>query len=411
MYLKLPSCRNCNNKRLERLFSLGKLSFTGKFAKNKNESIPKAEITLVKCKGCNLVQLSKNFNPKYLYGKDYGYRSGINKTMTDHLAKTAKLLSKKTKINRNEYVLDIASNDGTLLHKYKKGIVKVGVDPILNKFKDLYKSIDYPINDFFSYKVIQKSKIKNKFKIITALSVFYDLKKPNNFLRDVKKLIDPKNGIFLLEFADLLSIIKYKLFDTICHEHLEYYSAKVIIDMVKNNGLKVFDIHTNSINGGSIRFFISDDHANYIINKKNIDKYLSEEKKHKLEKKSTYKNFFKEINNLKINLNKLISKIKLEDKTIHGYGASTKGNVLLQYFNIKNDQIPCIADRNPEKNNLYTPGTKIKIITEKISRNLKPDYYLVLPWHFKNEILKREKKMIENGTKFIFPLPSIKVTD
>ena len=390
---------------------MGKLSFTGKFAKNKNESIPKAEITLVKCKGCNLVQLSKNFNPKYLYGKDYGYRSGINKTMTDHLAKTAKLLSKKTKINRNEYVLDIASNDGTLLHKYKKGIVKVGVDPILNKFKDLYKSIDYPINDFFSYKVIQKSKIKNKFKIITALSVFYDLKKPNNFLRDVKKLIDPKNGIFLLEFADLLSIIKYKLFDTICHEHLEYYSAKVIIDMVKNNGLKVFDIHTNSINGGSIRFFISDDHANYIINKKNIDKYLSEEKKHKLEKKSTYKNFFKEINNLKINLNKLISKIKLEDKTIHGYGASTKGNVLLQYFNIKNDQIPCIADRNPEKNNLYTPGTKIKIITEKISRNLKPDYYLVLPWHFKNEILKREKKMIENGTKFIFPLPSIKVTD
>ncbi len=411
MYLKLPSCRNCNNKKLDQLFSLGKLSFTGKFAKNKSESIPRAEITLVKCKSCNLVQLSKNFNPKYLYGKDYGYRSGINKTMTDHLASTAKLLSKKTKIKRGDYVLDIASNDGTLLHKYKNDLVKVGVDPILNKFKHFYKSIDYPINDFFSYKVIQKNKIKNKFKIITALSVFYDLKKPNNFLRDVKKIIDEKNGIFLLEFADLLSIIKYKLFDTICHEHLEYYSAKVIIDMVNNNGLKVFDIHTNKINGGSIRFFISDNHAKYKINKKNIDKYLNEEKKYKLEKISTYKKFFKKINNLKIKLNKIINKIRLEDKTIHGYGASTKGNVLLQYFNISNNQIPYIADRNPEKNNHYTPGTKIKVITEKISRNLKPDYYLVLPWHFKDEILKREKKIIKNGTKFIFPLPMIKVID
>jgi hypothetical protein len=411
MESKLILCRNCKNKKLEKLFSLGSLSFTGKFAKNKKVNIPKAEISLVKCKNCSLVQLNKSFNPKYLYGKDYGYKSGINKTMTTHLTNTVKLLSKKSKLKKNEYVLDIASNDGTLLNQYKKGVIKVGIDPIINKFSKYYKSINYAINDFFSLKSIKRNKLKNEFKIITALAVFYDLKDPNSFLNDVKSLIDKKNGIFLLEFADLLSLIKYKLFDTICHEHLEYYSAKVIVNMVKNNGMKVFDIHTNDINGGSIRFFICNENANFKINKKNIEKYLTEEKKYKLEKKDTYKSFFREINIIKQKLIKIIDKIKSEGKTIHGYGASTKGNVLLQYFKINSIQMPFIADRNPEKNGLYTPSTKIKIISEQSSRNKKPDYYLVLPWHFKKEILKREEKIIKSGTKFIFPLSKIKINN
>ena len=411
MESKLILCRNCKNKKLEKLFSLGSLSFTGKFAKNKKVNIPKAEISLVKCKNCSLVQLNKSFNPKYLYGKDYGYRSGINKTMTAHLTNTVKLLSKKSKLKKNEYVLDIASNDGTLLNQYKKGVIKVGIDPIINKFSKYYKSINYGINDFFSLKSIKRNKLKNEFKIITALAVFYDLKDPNSFLNDVQSLIDKKNGIFLLEFADLLSLIKYKLFDTICHEHLEYYSAIVIINMVKNNGMKVFDIHTNDINGGSIRFFICNENANFKINKKNIEKYLAEEKKYKLEKKDTYKSFFREINIIKQKLIKIIDKIKSEGKTIHGYGASTKGNVLLQYFKINSIQMPFIADRNPEKNGLYTPSTKIKIISEQSSRDKKPDYYLVLPWHFKKEILKREEKIIKSGTKFIFPLSKIKINN
>ncbi len=410
MSIKIISCRNCNKKKLLKLFSLGKLSYTGKFTKFKKTNIAKEEISLVMCSLCKLVQLDRNFNPKYLYGKDYGYRSGINKTMTDHLNKIAKLLSNKVNLKKNDAILDIASNDGTLLNSYKKkNILKVGVDPIIAKFKKFYKPKDYQINSFFSYKSIIKRKIKNKFKIITALAVFYDLKNPNNFLKDVKKLIDQKKGIFLLEFADLLSIVKYKLFDTICHEHLEYYSAKVVLEMAKKNGLKVFDIDTNDINGGSIRFFICNNEASYKVNNKNINNYLKEEKKYNLERKSTFLSFFKEVKNLKKIVNKTINQIKLNKKTIHGYGASTKGNVLLQYFDINNNQIPYIADRNPEKDGLYTPGTKINIITEKKSRNLNPNYYLVLPWHFKKEILKREKKAIKKGTKFIFPLPKFEI--
>lgn len=409
MQKRILSCRNCKSKKLESLFSLGKLSFTGKFPKNKNINIPKDEIKLVKCKICNLVQLSKSFNPKYLYGKDYGYRSGINKTMTNHLQKTAKMLSTRTNLKKNDYVLDIASNDGTLLNTYSKNIKKVGVDPIIHKFKKFYKNIDYPINDFFSFKSIQKKKINKRFKIITALSVFYDLQDPNRFLKDVSRIIDKNRGIFLLEHTDLLSIVKKNLFDTICHEHLEYYSVEVIFKMAMKNNLRVFDIQTNNINGSSVRFFICHRESKYHSNLIKIKRYIEQENKAGLKNKNCYKSFFNRINDIGLRLKKKINKINSDGKLIHGYGASTKGNVLLQFFNITRKEIPLIADRNIEKNNSYTPGTKIKIVSEELSRSKAPDYYLVLPWHFKDEILKREMKIRKRGTKLIFPLPNLKV--
>ena len=361
------------------------------------------------CKNCNLVQLDRNFNPKYLYGKDYGYRSGINKTMTKHLINTSNNLSKLVNLKNGDWILDIASNDGTLINSYKKkGVKKVGLDPIVNKYKKFYNKNDFIINDFFSRKAILKKKIFKKFKIITALSVFYDLKDPNKFLNHVKMLLD-KDGIFLLELADLLSIVKFKLFDTICHEHLEYYSAKVVMGMLKKNDLKLIDIRKNNINGGSVRFYITSKNSKFKVKNDNIKKYISEERRYKLDKKKVFSDLFKYISKLKIKLNKKLINFKRTGKEIHGYGASTKGNVLLQYFGIDNKILTLIADRNPEKNGLYTPGTKIKIVTENKSRKLKPDYYLVLPWHFKKEILIREKKMINKGVKFIFPLPNLKI--
>ena len=183
------------------------------------------------------------------------------------------------------------------------------------------------------------------------------------------------------------------------------------MDMVKKNGLKVFNINSNDINGGSVRFFISDVNSEYKVNNQNIAKYLKNEDKFKLQKKKTYISFFKKINKLKTSMQKTIKIINTKGKTIHGYGASTKGNVLLQYFKISNSDIPYIADRNIQKDGFYTPGSKIKIISESKSRSLKPDYYLVLPWHFKKEIILREKKIIKSGTKFIFPLPRYTVTN
>lgn len=406
--MKIKKCRSCREKKLDILFSLGKMCFTGKFANNPIKSIPSDKLTLVICKNCKLVQLDRNFNPKFLYSKDYGYRTGINDTMTNHVKYVAKEAVSIAKPKDKDYILDIASNDGTLLNSYNKKFYTVGIDPLVDKYKTHYKKINKKISDFFSYEVLKKSGINEKFKIVTALSMFYDLNDPNLFLRDLKKILH-KDGVFFLEHADLLSIIKNCLFDTICHEHLEYYSTKVIINLMKKNDLRVFDIKQNNINGGSLRYFICHKQAMYKENKKKISSILKQEKRINLENKKTFIQFFKKINFIKKRTNKLILSLLKSKKTIHGYGASTKGNVLLQYFNIDNKLIPFIADRNSQKFNFFTPGTKIKIISEKLSRRTKPDYYLVLPWHFKNEILKREKQIRKTGTKFIFPLPKLKV--
>ena len=406
--MKNKFCRNCRNNKFFNLLSLGKISFTGKFSKSLFNNIPKAYLNLIMCKKCKLVQLDRNFNPKYLYGKDYGYRSGINKTMNEHLKKTVKKCSALAGLKANDLVLDIASNDATLLNYYQKNIITVGVDPLVNKYKTCYKKINYKISKFFQISDIKKLNLTKKFKIISALSVFYDLVDPNRFIKGIKECLE-ENGIFVLEHADLLSIIKNNLFDTICHEHLEYYSSKVIIDMMNFNGLKVFDYEFNDINGGSSRYYICHHKAKYKTKKKKINKLLSEENKIGLHSTKIFKIFFAKILHEKTKLKKLIKEINNKKLTIHGYGASTKGNVLLQFYNIGNKEIDYIADRNPLKYNLFTPGTKIKIISENYSRRLNPDYYLVLPWHFKKEILVREKKIRKKGTKFIFPLPKMQV--
>ena len=405
--MKITNCRSCKNTHFTKLFSLGKMSFTGKFSRNIKTDIPKAFISLVMCKSCKLVQLDRNFNPSYLYDGNYGYRTGINSTMTSHVKMVVGEASKIVKLKQNDAVLDIASNDGTLLSFYKKNVIRAGIDPLVKKYKKFYKKIDFAMADFFSLKTINKHKINKKFKIITALSMFYDLPNPNKFLKDIKKVLH-NEGIFILEHADLLSIIKNCQFDTICHEHLEYYSSKIILELMERHELRVFDIKLNNINGGSKRYLICHKGSKYRYNNK-IAPILKEEIKYKLDKKKTFINFFYLINSQKIQLTKLIEKINNKKQLIHGLGASTKGNVLLQYFNISNEQIKYIADRNPQKYNTYTPGTKIKIISEKLSRKNQPDYYLVLPWHFKTEILKREKLIRKNGTKFIFPLPKMRI--
>jgi ribosomal protein L36 len=406
--MKLKKCRNCFSSKLKYLFSLGKLSYTGKFPKDKKKNIKKAEVVLVICEKCSLVQLGHNYNLKYLYNQDYGYRTGINSTMIMHMRKIQKTLCGLVKIKSGDYVLDIASNDGTLLNLYNKNIVKTGIDPLIKKYKNFYKNIKYRIPSFFSSNLIKKYKIIKKFKIITALSVFYDIENPNKFLQDVYNILDD-NGVFLLEHADLFSIVKNKMFDTICHEHITYYSTKVILKILNKNNLRVFDIKRNSINGGSVQYFICKKNSKFKNKIKIIKKTLKEEKSLKLDTFETYKEFIQSVNIIKKKLLIFLKNLKLSKKIIHGYGASTKGNVLLQFFGISRKHINVIADRNPNKYNLFTPGTKIQIISEQLSRLKKPDYYLVLPWHFKNEILNREKKIIKEGTKFIFPLPKIKI--
>ena len=402
------NCRNCRKNKVKKIFDLGKLYFTGKFPSSTNVKLSKGELGLSFCENCKLVQLNKSYDSKYLFSKDYSYKTGINSTMRNHMKSIHNAVIKKVKLEKKDYILDIASNDGTLLNLFNNNLNKVGIDPILQRYSKEYKGVKYKISDFFSYKSLVRNKIENKFKIITALSVFYDLDDPNLFLRDIEKILD-NNGICLIEHADLYSIIKLNMFDTICHEHVAYYSSKIMIEMASKNGLRVFDLKKNNINGGSKQYLICKKYSKRKNNYKQIKKFLNEEKKMGLDKKKTIENFYKKISKIKDDTIELLEKIKLKNKTVIGYGASTKGNVLLQYYGLNNKQIPLIADRNPYKFGRYTPGTKIKIVSEKVARKLKPDYFFVLPWHFRKEILKRENKLIKKGTKFIFPLPKLRL--
>jgi hypothetical protein len=199
------------------------------------------------------------------------------------------------------------------------------------------------------------------------------------------------------------------MFDTICQEHITYYSTKVLLKILSKNKLRVFDIKRNSINGGSIQYFICKKNAKFNTKIKSLNSALKVESVLKLDNVNTYKVFFKLIMKIKNKLINYLDNLIDDNKIIHGYGASTKGNVLLQFFDINQKYLKFIAERNANKYNLFTPGTKIKIISENESRLMKPDYYLVLPWHFKSEILRREKKIIKQGTKFIFPLPKMSI--
>ena len=238
--------------------------------------------------------------------------------------------------------------------------------------------------------------------------MFYDLPDPISFAKDIYNILDDE-GIWHLEQSYSGYMLKNLAYDTICHEHAEYYSLKSIKYIFDKSNLKIIDIKFNEINGGSFAISVAKKNSKRKTNKLIIKKILNYEKNNKINKIFIYKNFFKKINNEKAKLIKLLVNLKNKNKTIFGYGASTKGNVILQFCNLKDKQIKFICDVNKDKENCYTPGSKIKIINEKLAKKLKPDYYIVFPWHFKNFILNKEKLLIKNKTKFIFPLPKLRI--
>ena len=403
--MKIKFCRSCKSKKIKEIFDFGRLAHAGVFPIEKNKNIKKEYLKVLYCKKCSLVQLDRNYSLNYMFGKNYGYKSGTNEIMKNHLKNLVRKIQIDFNLVKNDKVLDIASNDGTLINYYDKKYIRCANDPLINKFHQNYKHIKYKFSNFFSAKKISK-KINN-FKVITALAVAYDLQKPNIFFKGIKKLL-AKDGILIVEVADLYLTQKNNVFDTFCHEHLEYYSFKSINRIIKKNGLKIFKHEFFDINGGTSRYFVC-----HQDNPKSIDKSVNKlmylESRNKVNSINSMKVFFRKAKILKKKTNNLLKTIKAKSKTIHGYGASTKGNVLLQYFNINESIIDFIAERNEEKFNKYTPVSNIKIISEKQSRKLKPHYYFVLPWHFKKGILKREKKLLKKNIKFIFPLPTLHV--
>lgn len=401
---------------MKKLFTLGELYVSDFIKKDEITKNNKIEMKLL-LDANGAVRLEKVAPLNTMYGK-YWYRSGINMTMKNELKDIVNSITKIFKIKNDDLWIDIACNDGTLL-SFLPELKKVGIDPADDSFKsESQKHADYIIQDFFSAKVFKESKFGNlKAKVITSIAMFYDLDDPDDFIKNIDAVLDD-NGLWVLQLSYTPLMIKQMAFDNICHEHIYYYSLFNLKSLFERNGFKIVDCQLNDVNGGSFRIYAMKQNSNEklfgsqphrdICNMR-IDSLLKYEESLKLNKASTWKKFFQNIKDLKKQTVSFIKDAKSQGKKVWAYGASTKGNTLLQYFGLDHTLIDGIAERSPYKFGLKTVGTNIPIFSEEEMRQAKPDYLLVLPWHFINEFIDREKEYLNNGGAFIVPCPKFEI--
>ncbi len=414
LYKEIEGCRICGNQQLDLILDLGNLALTGIFPKTKDEGVPTGPLTLVKCRegtsadSCGLVQLKETYNPDIMYGQNYGYRSGLNKSMVSHLHKKVKRVLGHVSLNLDDIVVDIGSNDSTLLQAYpKEQTALVGFDPTGVKFKKYYPDHITLFTEFFNSETFKIKFGNKKAKIITSIAMLYDLDDPIGFVQEVYDILS-EDGIWVFEQSYMPYMLKANSFDTICHEHLEYYRLKQIHWMMKKVGFKIIDIEFNQVNGGSFSITVAK-FCSSLPETPDVAKLLEHEESEGLSTNKPYDEFRNQVFKFKSGIRQLLDKIHNEKGLVLGYGASTKGNVLLQFAGITSRDIPYIGEVNTDKFGCYTPGTLIPIISEEEARKMNPDYFFVFPWHFKDFILKKEKENANKRTPLLFPLPSIEV--
>ncbi len=339
-----------------------------------------------------------------MFGTTYEYRTSLSKLMNEHISNKSKFLLKKKFVNNNSKILDIGSNDGTFLNEFSKNKSLYGIDPSAKKFKKYYNKKIKIIFDYFSKKNVEKfTKKKIYFDVISSFAMFYDVRDPNTFCSDIEKLLT-KDGVWILELSYLPLFLKNLSYDQICHEHVAYYSLTVFKKIIEKNGLKIIDFTLNEINGGSIEIICSKKNSKYKEKKSKIKNILKDEKK--INKKS-FINFNERVNKTKLLL-QMFLKLKSNKKVI-AYGASTKGNIVLNHCQVTNTQIKEVCDGSKKKISKFTPGTNLKIISKETMRSKKPDYLLVLIWSFRREVIKQEIKYLQDGGKLVFLLPKFHI--
>lgn len=401
---EIKKCRSCLSKKLVSILSLGKQCLSDFSDDNKKPK--RYPLSIVLCAKCNLLQLKHTVPQKLLYTQRYGYRSGINFTMKNELKRIVGVSMKKINSNKKVTALDIGANDGTLLSFYDGNVLKIAVEPIRKFSEECKKHANIVINDFFNYESYKDHAENVKVEIVTAIACFYDINDPNKFLSDVKKLLH-KEGILVIAQNYLVGMLENNAFDNIVHEHLEYYSLLSLEKLMARHNLEVFDMEKTQINGGSFITFVS--HKNTRPVEKSVLKWREYEKKLKLDDLKIYADFAKKVRKNSQDIFNLMTKLAKENKKVYVYGASTRGNTLLQYCNLNNNLIQAAVERNPEKWGKKISSLGIPIISERQARIQKPDYLLALPWFFKDEFLQREKNYLDSGGHFIFPLPKLEI--
>ena len=403
---------------MKELFNLGELYVSDFLGENDEPRGGKVEMKMMLDESTGNVRLEKAAPLDVMYGK-YWYRSGINQSMKNELQRIVNSILDVKKLKENDIWVDIACNDGTMFDFIPNNIIKIGIDPVDNSYKnESEKRSNLIIQDYFSADVYKKSKFgSQKAKVVTSIAMFYDLEEPDKFIQDVNEILDD-NGLWVLQLSYTPLMIEQLAFDNICHEHIYYYSLFNLKKIMEKNGFKVVDCQLNDTNGGSFRVYIMKEKADITkfatqphrdVCNFRIQSLLTLEEKLKLDSVDTWIDFYNRILDLKEQTVSFIKSEKEKGKKIWGYGASTKGNTLLQYFGLDNTLIDGIAERSVYKWGLKTVGTNIPMYSEEQMRNEKPDYLLVLPWHFISEFIERERDFLLGGGKFIVPCPKFQI--
>jgi GDP-mannose 4,6-dehydratase len=405
----LTNCRICRSNNLVNVISLGDQYITSRFPLYGDFSTPKTSIILCRCQECGLIQLKETTNCEELYEYEYGYRSGISNTMRSHLKEYKEEICSVVKLEEGDVIVDIGSNDSTMLQYYDNKYRRIGVDPTGKQFKQYYGEVEL-LPTYFTHDNFVNNFGELKCKMVSSISMFYDLPDPVQFAKDIHSVLDD-NGIWTCEQSYILTMLRTNSIDTICHEHLEYYALHQVKDIADRAGFKIIDVKFNDCNGGSFRvYFAKKDSVLYKENSDLVERILREEVEYGVmdSEGKVYADFMKGCDLQVKYLKDFINAVNVNGKKVYIYGASTKGNCLLQYAELDDSYIKYAVERNPNKVGKMT-STGIEIISEETMRESPPDYLLVLPWHFKNEILEREKSFLDAGGQFIFPFPHFEI--
>jgi hypothetical protein len=408
-YKKISQCRICGSTHLECVLDLGEQMLTGVFPRQKNAKVTVGPLRLVKCMGentCGLLQLEHSYDLGEMYGENYGYRSGLNASMVAHLHGKVRRILGMVKLEAGDLVIDIGSNDSTTLQAYPAAdVTLVGIDPTGVKFHTYYPPHIQLIPDFFSARLLKERFPTKKAKVVTSFSMFYDLEAPLSFMQEIHDVL-ADDGIWVFEQSYMPTMLDTNSYDTVCHEHLEFYALRQIKWMADRVGFKILDVEFNDVNGGSFSVTVAKSVKGGEAAIPAVQKILDEERTRGLDTLVPYQAFAQRVADSRSALLAFIQQARTEGKTVAALGASTKGNVLLQYCGVTEKEIFCVGEVNSEKYGCFTPGTWLPIVPESDLLKNEPDYLIVLPWHFKRFFLSNTKW---KHAKLVFPLPGLEV--
>lgn len=404
---RTEGCLVCGSADLAPVLDLGTMALTGLFPATADEIVPEGPLELVRCSsGCGLVQLRHVYPAHLLYGDGYGYRSGLNGSMVEHLRQVAEWAQARSgELAPGDVVLDIGSNDGTLLSWFPQKLELVGIDPTIRKFGHHYRDDIEAIPEFFTAEVWRRCRGADRPKIVTSIAMFYDLVDPVAFASDVAQVLAP-DGVWITEQSYLPTMLERCAYDTVCHEHLEYYGLRQIDHIARRAGLRVVNAKLTETNGGSC--IVAMMHESRSAAPAAIVGELL-----RLEERTAgpeaLERFADAVSRHRADLCSALERSSARGLTTFGYGASTKGNVILQHCGLTTAELPHFVEVNEQKFGRFTPGSRIPIISEQAARSLHPDQYLVMPWHFRPGIVAKEQEFLRAGGGLLFPLPEVEL--